>query len=134
MHDKLKLSAALLTLLALPAGAKTIQIPVSCVISGKVEPSLKDQICSEILSTLSQSYPEHTFLDGAAGVPQSLTVFIHHATKTGLGLQLKWYSVSGQTREGQVMSVTSMDTNLTISRRQSLYLRLLAATPMPKSN
>jgi hypothetical protein len=132
MRVKIAFSIALLALLPCSAGAASIHIPVSCEVAGKVDAGLDVQVCTEMIGVLKQNYPAFKFVIGAAGGPPSLSVIIHNATKTSVALHLKWRTVTGQVTEGQPMSITIMDSNLNAARRNSLYQRAVAATPMPK--
>jgi hypothetical protein len=124
---------ALVVWLANPAigVAKAMEFPVSCVVAGKVEAGLADQVCAEMIAVLAQTHPTITFVESKVVGSPSLTVTIHHATTTATGLQLAWITQKGQRIAGERMSVSAVDTSLTPSRRNSLYRRALAATPLP---
>jgi hypothetical protein len=116
------------------AGAEIIKFKVSCEISGKVETGLDEQICAEIITVLQRSYPKFNFISSSTAEPPSLAVIIHNATRSGVGLHLKWQVKDGTVTEGKPMSISIMDKTLNATHRNSLYQRALAATPMPIPN
>jgi hypothetical protein len=113
------------------ATAKTIELTVSCKVSGQVEAALADRICTEMMAVLAQAYPAAAFVRSKPDDRPSLGIIIHHATNTSAGLQLDWTSAKGLLLKGERVSVSAMDTKLTSSRRTSLYRRALAVSPMP---
>lgn len=117
---------------ASPGEASTRAFPVACSVVGKTDAGLDEQVCREAMSVLSQTYPDVKFVLGTPSPGPSLEIIIHNATTSSVGLQLKWRGPSGEITEGSRVSVVMTDRKLDAGRRQSLYLRALTATPMPK--
>jgi hypothetical protein len=113
-------------------GAATIKVGISCEVEGKVEDDLDAQACSEMIGLLEKAYPKVIFLSNPPQGLPSIAIVIRTATRSGLGLKLKWRTASGKVSEGQLLSVFMMDRDIDSGRRNSLYHRALAETPMPK--
>jgi hypothetical protein len=113
-------------------GAENIEIGVSCKVAGKTEDGLDTQVCTELISVLKQAYPKFAFVLNLAKGQPSIKIVLQNATRSSLGLQLKWRTASGRVSEGKLLSVVSMDKVMDLSHRNSLYHRALAETPMPK--
>jgi hypothetical protein len=128
------ISISVLMLLPNYAGAKNMQMPVSCVTSGKVDAGLEELVCAEFKIVLKRTYPNFSFVS----IPQiklpSLILVIDHATKQSLGLQLRWKQATNKVIESELMSASSSDRPLNSNLRHALYSRVLAAAPMPKLN
>lgn len=108
-----------------------MRIPVSCVINDAADAQHANQACAELMTLLSASYPDHGFANATSNDTPALVIFVRNANEAALGVHIEWTTLTGQKITGHPMSVLAMDTKLNASRRQSLYRRLLAETPMP---
>ena len=111
-----------------------MRISVSCVINDAADAQHANQACAELMTLLSASYPDHRFTNAPSNDIPALAIFVQNANESTLGVHIEWTTLTGQKITGHPMSVVTMDTKLNPSRRQSLYRRLLAETPMPKSD
>ncbi len=107
-------------------------IVMTCTASDKIYLAESNIVCVEIVAALERVYPGSRFQLNPAKHRPALNVIIRNASATGLGLQLIWHTAAGDRIEGQSMSVSAMDRKLGSSQRQSLYHRIITATPMPK--
>jgi hypothetical protein len=117
---------------SMTAAALPDNITMTCTVSDKIFHAQSSIVCLEIVTALERVYPGSRFQLNPAEHRPALNVIIHNASATGLDLQLVWHTAAGDRIEGQRMSVSAMDRKLGSSQRQSLYHRIITATPMPK--
>lgn len=110
-----------------------MRIPVSCTAVAMVDPGMKTTVCAELADHLARAYPDHVFemTEQVDGGP-SLAIRIQNASSQALGLIFVWTTAAGQTIESERLSKSVMDRDMTADMRNSLYRRIIAASPMPK--
>jgi hypothetical protein len=103
----------------------------ACAAAGQVDPARAAEICAEFLEVLKDQ-------SGFTPLPTDevpltkgpgLEILVTKASDSMLELEPTWTDAAGGRTSQTASGTRSMDTNLTDTRRHSLYLRLLANSP-----